>query len=170
MLVRRSIMHTDVARGSYGESVVEQARAGAPVRYAGDYLVGVTHERPRAFWEADGSGLGWREAAPFTTVRFNVLVADAGDGRFVPGLSVQLSAEQNGRTLAAGQCRFRWHPELHRYSVDIRLPEGSFDLTIRIAPAEFPRDDRVAGRRYGDPVVLRLPAVPVHPADMRSAM
>jgi hypothetical protein len=88
-----------------------------------------------------------------------VAVADALDGRFVPGLAVYLSARRGGRTLAAGECGFRWHPHLHRYAVDMRLTDGRYDLIVRIGVADFPRDDREAGLRYHEPVVLYFPGV-----------
>lgn len=142
---------------SYGKSVLELAETGATLRYAGDFLVAVDHDRPTGYYEADPAGLGWREVAPFHTVRFDVAVADAHDGRFVPGLTIHLRAEKNGRTLAAGQCGFRWHPRLHRYAVDLHLPPHHYDLVVHIAPPGFPRDGHDTGRRYCDPVVLRFP-------------
>jgi hypothetical protein len=150
-------MPTEVVLDPYGESLIQLGRDGAPVRHAGDFHVAVTHDVPDSFYETDHAGLTWREPAPFHTVRFGVLVADAIDGRFVPGLTVSLTAEQGGRTLAAGQCGFLWHPRLHRYVTDMRLLDGDYDLTVRVAVPGFPRDDRGAGRRYLDTVVLRLP-------------
>jgi hypothetical protein len=150
-------MRTEVAKDSYGASVMELARRGAPVRYAGDFLVAVDHDRPTGYYETDRDGLRWREAAPFNTVQFDVAVADANDGRFVPGLTVALRAEKNGRTLAAGECLFRWHPRLHRYAVDLRLLPGRYDVTVHIGTPVFQREDHAAGRRYSDPVVLRFP-------------
>ena len=84
-------------------------------------------------------------------------VADIADGRFVPGLTVYATAGRSGRTYTARHCPFRWHPTLYRYTTELRLPAGSYDVTIRIAAAGFPRDDRITGRRYADPVVLHFP-------------
>jgi hypothetical protein len=150
-------MRTEEAKDAYGAAVIELARQGAPVRYAGDFLVAVDHDRPTGYYESNHAGLNWREAAPFNTVQFDVAVADANDGRFVPGLTVYLRAERDGRTLAAGQCGFRWHPVLHRYAVDLRLPPGHYDVTVHIAAPGFPREDHTVGCRYSDPVVLRFP-------------
>jgi hypothetical protein len=40
----------------------------------------------------------------------------------------------------------------------MRLPAGTYDLTVRIAAPGFARDDRDAGLRYADPVVLYFPS------------
>jgi hypothetical protein len=161
-MVRQRSESTGVTMDSYAESVARLEQEGATVGRAGDYLVAVTHDLPQGHYEADSTGLIWREAAPFNTVRFDVAVADAQDGRFVPGLTVHLAAERNGRTLAAARCGFRWHPSLHRYTAEIRLPAGRYDLTVRIDLPNFPRDDSQAGLRYAGPVVLRFSNVAVH--------
>jgi hypothetical protein len=152
-----------VAMDSYGEAVARLARKGAGVAHAEDYLVAVLQDRPKGRYEVGPADLTWREAAPYNTVRFDVAIADAQDGRFVPGLIVHLTAERNGRTLAAAQCPFRWHPTLHRYAADVRLPAGRYEVTVRIGPPSFPRDDRQAGHRYAEPAVLRFPDVVVQP-------
>lgn len=146
-------MHIQEVKDSYGESVIELAHDGAAVRYAGDYLVAVGHDRPGGYYEPDHTDLVRQDPAPFHTVRFDVAVADAKDGRFVPELTVHLRAEKDGRTLAAGRCAFRWHPRLHRYAVDLRLAPDRYDLTVRIAAPVFRRDDP----RYCDPALLHFP-------------
>jgi hypothetical protein len=151
-----------VLRDPYGRSVVTLEEDGAAVARSADYLVAVAHDRPEGRYEAGAAGLTWREAAPYSTVRFDVAVADVVDGRFVPGLTIYLSAQRDGRTYAAAQCHFRWHPILHRYAVEMRLVPGRYDLTVRIAAPGFARHDRTAGRRYADPVELRFPDVLVH--------
>jgi hypothetical protein len=150
-------MQTEVRQDSYGAAVIELGQTGAAVRYAGDYLVALAHDRPAGYYECDRTELRWCEAAPFNTVRFDVAVADAGDGRFVPMLAVHLRAERAGRTMAAGPCGFRWHPRLHRYAVDLRLSPGRYDVTVHIGAPDFPRDGRDTGPRYCDPVMLRFP-------------
>jgi hypothetical protein len=133
-----------------------------------NYFIALLPDRPAGRYEADGGVLTWREPAPDATVRLDVAVADIVDCRFVPGLTVYVAAQRNDRTYAARHCPFRWHSTLHRYSTDLRLPAGSFDVTVRIAAPGFARDDRNGGRRYTDPVVLRFPDVhltPLHEAD-----
>lgn len=146
-------------RDSYGRQVAAMEDDGAMVACGGDYVVAVVHGRPEGRYEAAGGGVTWREPAPDRTVRLDVAVADAGDGRFVPGLTVYAALERDGRTHAAQQCPFHWHPAMHRYATDLRVGGGIYDLTVRIAAPGFARLDRVAGSRYADPVALRFPGV-----------
>ncbi len=143
----------------YGQALVRLAGEGAVTGRAGDYLVVVLPDRPSGRYESVDARLTWRSPAPDVTVRVDVAVADAIDGRFVPGLTIYVAAERNGRTYAAQQCPFRWHPTLHRYAAELRLPAGTYDLVVRIGAAGFARDDRTAGGRYADPVTLRFPHV-----------
>ena len=146
-------------RDPYGCRLAELGDEGALVARGGDYLVAVSHDRPQGRYEAAGGGLTWREPAPDSTVRIEVAVADADDGRFVPGLTVYVAVERDGRTYAARQCAFHWYPDMHRYAADVRLPAGVYDVTVRIGAPGFARQDRVAGQRYADPVVLRFDGV-----------
>ena len=146
-------------RDPYGRQIAAMEDDGAVVAGGGDYVVAVTHGHPQGRYEAAGGGLIWREPAPGSTVRLDIAVADAADGRFVPGLTVYVALERDGRTHAAQRCCFRWHPVMHRYATDLRVLDGVYDLTVRIAAPGFARLDRVAGRRYADPVVLRFAAV-----------
>jgi hypothetical protein len=119
----------------YGRSAVAMVGRGAMLETAGNYLVVVDHCR------AAGTG-----SSPLCgPVRFEVAVADSGDGRFVPGLTVDLSAQRGGRTLAAARCAFRRHPDLHRYTANLDLPAGSYDVTLRIQAPGATRDERGAG-------------------------
>jgi hypothetical protein len=158
------IQRADLWRGSagtalrdpYARQVAAMADDGAMVSCGGDYLVAVSYGYPQGRYEPLGGGLTWRKPAPDRTVRLDIAVADADDGRFVPGLTVHVALERDGRTYAAQQCRFRWHPVMHRYATDLRVVDGVYDLTVRIAAPGFVRLDRVAGQRYADPVGLRF--------------
>jgi hypothetical protein len=50
--------------------------------------------------------LTWREPAPDATVRLDVALREIVDGRFVPGLTVYIAVERNGRTYTAEYCPF----------------------------------------------------------------
>ena len=146
-------------RDPYGRQIAELEDAGATVACRGDYVVAIIHGRPEGRYERSDGGPAWREPAPDRTVRLDIAVADAVDGRFVPGLTVYVALERDGRTHAAERCSFRWHPVMHRYGTDLRVVDGFYDLTVRIAAPEFARFDRAAGRRFADPTVLRFAGV-----------
>jgi hypothetical protein len=146
-------------RDPYGGRLAAMADEGGVVSCAGDYLIAVTHGRPQGRYEPAGAGLAWRAPAPDSTVRLEVAVADAVDGRFVPGLTVYVAVARGGRTYAAQQCGFHWYPDMHRYVAELRLQPGVYDVTVRIAAPGFPRHDREAGARYADPVLVRFDGV-----------
>ena len=101
------IQRADLWRGSagtalrdpYGRQVAAMAD-GAMVSCCGDYLVAVSHGHPQGRYEPLGGGLTWRKPAPDRTVRLDIAVADADDGRFVPGLTVYVAPEGDRRTHA----------------------------------------------------------------------
>jgi hypothetical protein len=82
-----------------------------------------------------------------------VVVADAGDGRFVPQLEIEVTVTDDGLALFTHPVPFLWHPFLYHYGIDAEVPgNGPFDVTVRIAAPSFMRHDPVNGRRYVDPV------------------
>ncbi|MFY1636789.1 iron transporter [Solwaraspora sp. WMMB335] len=133
---------------------------GAVSRRAGDYLVAFVNEEAEGMYELSDGELFWREAAPEANVHLEVAVADAADGRFVPGLDVQIAVSRDGRPVVAAGLPFLWHPFLHHYGGNAAVPgPGPYDVTVRIAPPEFMRHDPVNGRRYAAPVEVRFDQV-----------
>lgn len=133
---------------------------GALTAQAGDLEIAFVNEEAEGMYELDGDRLVWREAAPDANVHLEVAVADAGDGRFVPGLSVRLELSRDGRQVLATELPFLWHPFLYHYGTNGRVPdEGPYDVTVRVAPAGFMRHDPVNGRRYAEPVDVRFDGV-----------
>jgi uncharacterized protein involved in high-affinity Fe2+ transport len=154
----------DVARGegdAYGRALQAMAdEDGAVIRRAGDYLVAFVNEEAEGMYAPQDGGLVWREAAPEANAHLEVAVADAGDGRFVPGLTVELDVLHDGKTIVSAELPFLWHPFLHHYGCNATLPgTGPFDVTIRIAPPHYMRHDPVNGARYAKPVEVRLDKV-----------
>jgi hypothetical protein len=87
-------------------------------------------------------------------------VADAADGRFFPALDVHVDVEQEGRRFVSTDLPFLWHPFLHHYGINARLPgEGPYDVTVRIAPPIYMRHDPINGKRYAEPVTARFKKV-----------
>ncbi|MDT0276139.1 iron transporter [Blastococcus goldschmidtiae] len=82
-----------------------------------------------------------------------VAVADLADGRFVPGLDVTVTVQDGDRELFSQQAPFLWHPFLHHYGFNAKVPgEGPFTVAVRIEPPSWMRHDPRNGKRYADPV------------------
>lgn len=146
---------------AYGDALTAMAdEDGAVVTHAGDYLIAFVNEEAEGMYQRDNDRLVWREAAPEATVHLEVAVADSTDGRFVPGLSVHIQVEQDGRTLISTALPFLWHPFLHHYGGNATLPgTGPYDVTVRIDAPDFMRHDPINGRRYAEPVTARFDKV-----------
>lgn len=130
---------------------------GAVTARAGDLVIAFVNEEAEGMYALEGDRLVWREAAQDANVHLEVAVADAGDGRFVPGLSVWLELSREGEQVLATKMPFLWHPFLYHYGTNAAVPdEGPYRVTIRVAPAEFMRHDPVNGRRYAEPVEVRF--------------
>lgn len=146
---------------AYGRALQAMAEEeGAVTARAGQYLVAFVNEEAEGMYELVNGRLVWREAAPDANVHLEVAVADAADGRFVPGLSVQLEVHRDGQLLLSTRLPFLWHPFLYHYGGNGRVPDnGPFDVLVRIPPPTFMRHDPVNGKRYAEPVEVRFEKV-----------
>jgi hypothetical protein len=146
---------------AYGQAVRAMAvEEGARAVHAGDYLLAFVNEEAEGMYQLEDGQLVWREAAPDANVHLEVAVADAGDGRFVPGLSVHVDVERDGQRVVSTDLPFLWHPFLYHYGGNAMLPDGGpYDVVVRVAPAPFMRHDPVNGRRYSEPVSARFDKV-----------
>lgn len=153
-----------IARGegdAYGRALEAMAKEdGAAVSRAGDFVVAFVNEKAEGMYDLDGDRLVWREAAEDANVHLEVAVADAGDGRFVPQLMVQVEVARDGRSVLSAELPFLWHPFLHHYGANASVPdEGPYDVTVEVSRARFMRHDPVNGRRYGEPARVRFDGV-----------
>ncbi|GIJ26392.1 hypothetical protein Vqi01_15540 [Micromonospora qiuiae] len=151
----------DVARAegdAYRRAMQAMAdEEGAVMAQAGDLVIGFVNEAAEGMYALDGDRLVWQEAAQDANVHLEVAVADAGDGRFVPGLSVRLELTRDGVPVLATELPFLWHPFLHHYGTNAVVPdEGPYRVRVRVEPAGFMRHDPVNGRRYAEPVEVHF--------------
>lgn len=88
---------------------------------------------------------------------------DAGDGRFVPGLDVEVAViDAGGAEVGRHTQPLLWHPMLYHYGRNWTVPgDGSYTFRVRVAPASFPRHDKKNGRRYTEPVEVEFADISV---------
>ena len=129
----------------------------------GDYLVGCVVKRAEGFYERRDGRLEWRAPEASENAHIDVSVRDGADGRFVPGLTVLATViDGEGREIGTDRHPFVWHPWIYHYGRDWRLPgDGRYAIRIRIEPPDFPRRDRINGRRYADAVEVEFTGVTV---------
>lgn len=146
---------------AYGRALQAMAEEeGAVTARAGEYVVAFVNEAAEGMYELVNGRLVWREAAPDANVHLEVAVADAADGRFVPGLTVQLEVHRDGQPLLSTRLPFLWHPFLYHYGGNARVPDtGPYDVVVRVPAPTFMRHDPVNGKRYAEPVEVRFDKV-----------
>jgi Fe2+ transport protein len=149
----------DIARaqgGTYGQALrAMDEESGAVTQRAGDYLVAFVQENAEGMYELQDGRLVWREAPEEANAHLEIAVADAADGRFVPGLDITLTLLEGDRELFTTSMPFLWHPYLYHYGTNARVPgEGPYSVRVTIGPPSFMRHDPVNGKRYGQPVQL----------------
>lgn len=140
--------------------IEDVAEAGA-TRETGEYVVGFAQEKAEGLYRLRDGALEWAEPAEEQNCHLEVLVASAADGRFLPGLDVRATlAGEDDTTVGPTAIPLVWHPGVYHYGRNLELPgEGTYDLTVEVDPAAWPRHDRQNGDRFGDPVEVRFEGV-----------
>ncbi|OLR93623.1 iron transporter [Actinokineospora bangkokensis] len=138
--------------------------SGGVVERAGEYTVVLVQEGAEGMYGLHDGELVWHEAAEGANGHLEVAVADAADGRFVPGLEVTATVLRGDRPLFTAHLPFLWHPFLHHYGANVRIPgEGAYTVQVRIEPPAFMRHDPVNGKRYAEPVDVTFTDVTFRP-------
>lgn len=142
------------------------ADAGRELR-AGDYLVTYAVGPATGRWQMRRGQLQWEEPKA-GDVHIAIVVRDGADGRFVPGLAVQVSLfGPDGEDLGTHDHPFTWHPWLYHYGCEWSAREpGDHKLWVAIDAPTFARQDRVNGERYGKRVEVEFGGVRI-PSGMR---
>lgn len=80
-----------------------------------------------------------------------VVVCDAADGRFIPGLHVTATmVSPSGDVLGPYGQELVWHPMLYHYARNWTLPEdGEYTLRVHVDPPTFMRHCRDHAERGG---------------------
>jgi hypothetical protein len=137
---------------TFGRAVrhMTQEEAHGAEQQAGDYLVGYAVEDAEGMYHLEHGELVWHNPQD-ENVHIEIVVRDAADGRFIPGLGVHVTVvDQGGHELGTHQQELLWHPWLYHYGRNWRLPgDGTYTLRVRIDPAPFMRHDKTNGRRFG---------------------
>lgn len=122
---------------------------GEPKKTAGDYAVSYSVGPAKGMYEFSAGKLEWKEPQD-ENVHLDVTVHDARDGRFIPGLSINVTLlDGRGGRAAATHLPFVWHPEHDHYGANVKVSEsGDYLLQVHIFPATFPRADKEQGQRY----------------------
>lgn len=124
---------------------------------AGDYIIAWANEKAEGMYVMQNGNLMWEEPKTQNT-HLEITVCNAADGRFLPGLLVFVTLiEKNGNIVGTHQQSFLWHPWLFHYGRNWKVPnEGPYTLRIRVEAPDFPRHDKVNGKRFEQPVEVEF--------------
>jgi hypothetical protein len=139
---------------AYGRAMqAVDEESGAAVRRAGDYLVAFVQEDAEGMYGFEEGELTWHEPPGEANAHVEIAVADGADGRFVPGLDIALSVLDDDGEVLRTVLPFLWHPFLHHYGANVRLPAGGpFTVRAEIEPPRYMQHDPVNGKRYAERV------------------
>ena len=126
------------------------------------YLVNYEVEEAEGMYFLKNGKLEWVEPEN-ANCHIELIVRDAGDGRFIPGLSVTATVlDSKGKELGTHPLPFLWHPYIYHYGHDWHVPgEGEYSLRIHIDVPDFPRHDMTNGKRFDKPVDVEFTQVKI---------
>jgi hypothetical protein len=129
---------------------------------AGDYLIGYAVEKAEGMYRWEDGELRWH-APDGENLHLEISVRDAGDGRFVPGLTVfGTLVDPDGNEVGTHEHPMLWHPMLYHYGRNWTVPvDGDYTLRVEVPPPRFPRHDDINGRRFEEPVQVEFSGVHV---------
>ena len=124
----------------------------------GDYRIGIAVEKAEPLWRHCGGELTLDEPAKTANQHLEVIVTDAGDGRFIPELDIVATLfADDGSTVGAWDLPFLWHPTMFHYGRNVSIPRsGRYSVRLSIAMPTFARHDKVNGKRYEKPVLVEF--------------
>ncbi len=148
------------AYGAAAETMVSHVASDGGSTAAGDYVVSWAVEEAEGMYELAGSDLVWQEPEQ-ENCHLEVVVRDAADGRFIPGLDVMATLiAQDGSKVGTHRQPFLWHPWLYHYGRNWAVPgDGRYRLQVTIEPPAFGRHDHANGRRFAEPVTVEFDGV-----------
>ncbi|MDP9316676.1 MAG: iron transporter [Pseudomonadota bacterium] len=131
--------------------------AHGSVRPVGDYLVGYAVEQAEGMYHLHDGHLEW-VAPEEENLHVEVVVCDAADGRFIPGLTVYATLiDSTGNEIGTYHQPFLWHPWLYHYGRNWHVPgDGIYTLRIRVEAPEWGRHDKINGKRFAEPVEVEF--------------
>lgn len=142
------------AYGAALDHMVGSVAQGGGIREAGDYLVGYAIEEAEGMYVMRNGDLVWQE--PDGNLHVEIVVRDASDGRFVPGLDVSVTMyDAEGNELGTNRQDMVWHPMLYHYAHNWTVPgDGAYSMKVEVGAAPFRRHDEVNGKRFAEPVTV----------------
>ena len=142
--------------------MTDEVADGGGEQRSGHSLIGYVVEKAEGMDEWVDGGLVWREPGE-ANPHVEVVVRDAGDGRFVPGARVEVTPiDPDGNAVGIHEHPLLGHPMLYHDGRTWAVPmDGDDTLRVRVAPPTFMRHDEINGRRFLAPAEVEFRPVKV---------
>lgn len=149
------------AYGRAMKMMIEEIAETGDATRSGDYEVGYALEDAEGLYTLVDGELIWNE--PDENLHVEIVVRDAADGRFIPGLEVDVTlTDVNGREIGPYRQALVWHPMMYHYARNWAVPgDAEYTMKVEIQPPTFPRHDATNGRRFAEPCTVTFEGVTV---------
>lgn len=146
-----------------------QEEAHGDQQTADDYIIGYAVEDAEGMYHPKDGNLVWHNPTD-ENAHLEIVVQDARDKRFIPGLEVQATLiDESGREIGTHRQPFLWHPWLYHYGRNWKLPgDGEYTLRVRVEAPDFMRHDKTNGKRYAKPVEVEFQGVRIKTGQKKS--
>ena len=149
---------------AYLKALTEMIRAEGPdaEKQAGDFVVAYAVAAAEGMYTMRSGELEWQDPKS-ENAHIAIVVRDAADQRFVPGLSVYVTLlDSSGREIGKYVQAFVWHPWLYHYGRNWKVPHsGVYTLRVHIDAPDFMRHDKLNGRRFEHTVEIEFENVKI---------
>jgi hypothetical protein len=146
-----------------------QKTAHGAERRVGDYLIGYAVEDAEGMYHLRDGKLEWAEPSD-ENAHVEIVVRNAVDGRFLPGLTVHATlVDSGGKEVGTHEQPFLWHPWIYHYGRNWRVPsDGVYTLRVRVEAPQYPRHDKINGKFYAEPAEVTFENVRIKTGQKRS--
>lgn len=132
------------------EEMTKNEAHDADIKEVYDYLVGCAVENAEGMYHWEKDKLIWKNPSSHENAHVEIAVADAIDGRFIPGLTVTVTiTDSDGNDVGTYQLPYLWHPWLYHYGSNVHVPNsGKYSIHVGFDPPPYMRHDKVHGNRH----------------------
>lgn len=132
------------------EEMTKNEAHDADIKEIHDYLVGCAVEHAEGMYHWENGELVWKNPTENENAHVEIAVADAIDGRFIPGLTVTVTiTDSDGNDVGTYQLPYLWHPWLYHYGSNVKVPgTGQYKIDVNFDPPTYMRHDKVHGKRH----------------------
>ena len=123
-----------------------------------DYIISLASEEAEGTYQLEGDKLKWNTPQEGKNTHLEIVVRDAKDKRFIPGLKIRGKVfDEDKNVIADTDFPLLWHPFLLHYGAFFHIPKsGKYTVEVQIPAPTFHRHDEIKGKRYEKDVKVEI--------------